>query len=407
MDPYSVRFFSSVFSSREMERSFRSLHHNPENLRITLVFAVLVYCSYILLDSFLFPGYFRIFLIIRAGIFLPVSLVMIFFTYTRIFRYFSSSIIISIAAAGGGGIITMEYLARYSPYAGLYFYGIAQILMFFYGTGKISLIPSVITGTIITAAAIIIDSLYVESDLYNIITKSVFLITMTVIGIVISAIIQYTARNSFINHLRVLELSITDQLTGLKNRLFFDKIIRIELIEYIKLPDSPAQFQDKRSNSLPVDSCYGLFMLDIDHFKFINDTYGHDSGDRVLVEFCSRIHKIIRSTDYFIRWGGEEFLLIIRHTHENDIRVLAERIKKEISETPFLISRKPETVTVSGGILIISPKTQSCFESTDILLELADKALYRSKRDGRNRFTGIITKKYEYGYPEKYIEFNI
>ena len=110
MDPYSVRFFSSVFSSHEMERSFRSLHHNPENLRITSVFAVLVYCSYILLDSFLFPGYFRIFLIIRAGIFLPVSLVMIFPTYTRIFRYFSSSIIISIAAAGAGGIITIEYL---------------------------------------------------------------------------------------------------------------------------------------------------------------------------------------------------------------------------------------------------------------------------------------------------------
>ena len=81
--------------------------------------------------------------------------------------------------------------------------------------------------------------------------------------------------------------------------------------------------------------CYGLILMDVDHFKKINDRYGHEAGDIFLVEFSRRVENEIRSVDALMRWGGEEFLLLLRNMESAALSSLAERIRLSVSETPF------------------------------------------------------------------------
>jgi diguanylate cyclase (GGDEF)-like protein len=159
---------------------------------------------------------------------------------------------------------------------------------------------------------------------------------------------------------RLRELSVTDVLTGIYNRYKFSQEINKEIS------------RTKRYN-LPL----GLIMFDIDHFKQINDTYGHQTGDEVLKELCSLVKEIIRETDIFARWGGEEFMILCPHTNNQKIMVFAERIRKKIEEHKFSYGVK---ITISLGVSMYSNKEKDDKE----LLKRTDTALYKAKHKGRN-----------------------
>jgi len=120
---------------------------------------------------------------------------------------------------------------------------------------------------------------------------------------------------------------------------------------------------------------YSLLVLDIDHFKKINDTYGHDVGDKVLKEFASLVKHIIRKEDVFCRWGGEEFIVIIPNADEHTSAFVAEKIRKAVEEHHFI---NDIPVTVSIGVA----QKDKNFENT---FKKADMKLYRAKESGRNR----------------------
>jgi diguanylate cyclase (GGDEF)-like protein len=126
-----------------------------------------------------------------------------------------------------------------------------------------------------------------------------------------------------------------------------------------------------------------LVFLDIDHFKRINDAFGHETGDRVLQQLASRLQGIVRETDLLFRWGGEEFVILLAHTAAGDAPVLAERIRSAVAERPFLEGdlHRPAEVTVSVG----TAGTASYPVDPDGLLARADAACYRAKERGRNR----------------------
>ncbi len=154
------------------------------------------------------------------------------------------------------------------------------------------------------------------------------------------------------------KLALNDQLTGLYNRNGFESLLpQITLNNY------------KKNNN------YSFVLADIDYFKKINDTYGHYIGDLILKEFSSLIASKIRSTDYAIRWGGEEFLIILNANIENTFKIV-NIIRKEIENYNFYSSLK---ITSSFGI---SQLTDVDYNNT---LLIADKALYKAKREGRNR----------------------
>ncbi len=158
-----------------------------------------------------------------------------------------------------------------------------------------------------------------------------------------------------------LELAANhDGLTGLYNRSRFDRILRDELTRQQRYGPSPS-----------------LVMFDVDHFKAVNDTHGHDVGDRVLVELTRRVDDCVRASDTLGRWGGEEFLILLPETAGDAAAAMAERIRARVESEPF-----PEvgTVTVSLGVA-----TAGLRPTADELVKRADDALYQAKREGRNR----------------------
>ena len=155
-------------------------------------------------------------------------------------------------------------------------------------------------------------------------------------------------------------LATRDTLTGVYNRYSLNKEIDINIKKYERYED-----------------IFSLLMLDIDHFKNVNDTYGHDVGDLVLKKLCSVIENLIRETDVFGRWGGEEFLLILPKTNKDEAISIATRIKNIIEEHKF--EYIPQ-VTVSIGVSVYNQSIKK-----EIFLKDVDDALYKAKSTGRNR----------------------
>jgi diguanylate cyclase (GGDEF)-like protein len=154
-----------------------------------------------------------------------------------------------------------------------------------------------------------------------------------------------------------------DALTGLPNRRYLE--------EYVAIAGPRRRAGDS----------FGVLMIDIDHFKRLNDRYGHASGDSVLRAVGERISAAIRATDTPARYGGEEFAVVLRRANQAQAMEVAERIRQAIRAIPPAELKLREPVTVSIGIAV----SESAEVGLPNLLEAADQALYRAKREGRNR----------------------
>ncbi len=162
-----------------------------------------------------------------------------------------------------------------------------------------------------------------------------------------------------------LKLAATDALTGLMNRRALDERLNNE------------QQRAQRYNE-----AYALMLLDIDHFKKINDTHGHAAGDRVLRALADILARQIRDVDTVARYGGEEFVIVLTETEGEGAKIVAERIRKIVVGTPFQLPSGAEIdITISVGIACF-PR---CGETVENIMEHADQALYVAKRTGRNR----------------------
>ena len=121
-----------------------------------------------------------------------------------------------------------------------------------------------------------------------------------------------------------------------------------------------------------------LLLLDIDHFKLVNDQHGHQSGDRVLVDFTRRIQPLLRRMDLLARFGGEEFVVLLPDTESADAWIVAERILARVADPA---DRSLPAITTSIGVAVWRPEDRQ----VDELLARADRALYQAKVEGRNR----------------------
>ncbi len=167
--------------------------------------------------------------------------------------------------------------------------------------------------------------------------------------------------------LEVHKLTITDPLTGLFNQSYFLEIASQEL-------------QRARRYEHP----FSLLLMDIDHFRFINETYGHSIGDEVLRAVSSTLHSSLRVVDILARFGGEEFVLLLPETGLNEALGVAGRLLYTLRATPAETSSGAIPVTMSIGVAGLVSEDGI---TLDKLLERADKALYQSKKNGRNRVT--------------------
>ncbi len=393
MKSKELKFTLFGFPDKEMEKQFILSTHNPKEIRILILMGLAFYTHFLYLDSILFRDYYSSFLLIRCGVFAPVILILLALSYTHYYEKLAYYYLAIVEVVGSAGIIAMNYLVRESRYPSAYFYGLMIALLFFYGTGKATVLLSSIVSIVILIPAIWVEAAYVDADMNVVIIKGVLLFLMIIAGVFTAGIIQFNSRNNFLKQRKIEELSMTDFLTGLKNRLYFDCIMKEELRDFIKECEESQVSSDRRTSDKKPNDRYGLMLLDIDYFKKINDKYGHEIGDLFLQEFSERIKKIIRSEDVFIRWGGEEFLLLLRHTYDNAIRNLTDRIKKEISGKDFNLKTSVISASVSGGVISIPPKSEKTFQTIEHMIDLADQALYKSKHNGRNRFTECFVQK--------------
>ena len=170
---------------------------------------------------------------------------------------------------------------------------------------------------------------------------------------------------------RLSKLAFTDELTGLYNRHGFNELAGIYMRE------AAAPKRDERKSVIIKDLSVALF--DLDHFKQVNDTYGHDGGDKVLAAFAKIIKARVREIDVPARWGGEELVLALIGASETDAARLADELRKDLIAAKIMIGRQRIMVTTSCGVASIGNA-----KTLNELIANADRALYAAKHGGRN-----------------------
>jgi diguanylate cyclase (GGDEF)-like protein/PAS domain S-box-containing protein len=163
------------------------------------------------------------------------------------------------------------------------------------------------------------------------------------------------------------EINMTDFLTGLSNRRSAQQVLSYLISEY------------KRKGNT-----FSIIMLDLDHFKGINDKYGHDGGDVVLRGISRILKENLREIDTKSRWGGEEFLIILPHTNRAEVEKIAWKLLRKVRESIFEYNKKNIQLTFSAGV-----STYNKTISLQSLLQEADKALYQAKEKGRNQIISL------------------
>jgi len=180
-------------------------------------------------------------------------------------------------------------------------------------------------------------------------------VTAIVLTLVHIALRRYQAR--------IAALATTDQLTDLLNRRGFDLLANQAI-------------QEARRNPSPLCA----LLLDLDSFKDLNDNHGHLAGDEVLRGFANKLRDNLRQSDILCRWGGEEFIILLKDTSPEQARLLAEKIRQQTEQASFSYKDASLRITTSIGLAELHPD-----DSLNELLARADRALYRAKKTGRNR----------------------
>lgn len=183
------------------------------------------------------------------------------------------------------------------------------------------------------------------------------------IGLLASEILRRTRLQTFVAHQKLQQLASTDPLTGLNNRRSIEP-----------------QLESEVSRARRHQAHFSVIIADLDHFKRVNDQYGHIVGDGVLCEVARRIESLLRREDRAARWGGEEFLVLLPETDLEQAEIVAEKIRQAIADRPVAANGFRIPLTISIGVA-----TWTDDSGAESLIRRADKGLYRAKGSGRNR----------------------
>lgn len=204
----------------------------------------------------------------------------------------------------------------------------------------------------------------------------------------LEATIEARTRDLVEANAKLQELSLSDPLTGLHNRRFLTQHLEADIALTLR------RYEDWLANpsgGMPEDADVLFFLVDLDHFKVVNDRYGHHAGDLMLMEMRERLQEVFRESDFVVRWGGDEFLAVLRAGRRNEAGSIAERIREAIVSRPFAIGGD-QTMAASVSIGFAAfPFVPSAPDAVTWLqvVGLADHALYMAKQAGRNTWFGV------------------
>ena len=209
------------------------------------------------------------------------------------------------------------------------------------------------------------------------------IVVFAFVGIVKQVRLEKELANA--NH-ELLDAALTDPLTGIRNRRFFVNSIKTDVQHSLRsfVNDPSAEVRNR-------DLIF--YLIDIDHFKKVNDQFGHKIGDQVLIEIARRISSAARLSDAVIRWGGEEFLLLSRYTDRKEAHILASRLLRSVGSDPFRVEGVQEGLRITcsiGWAVFPWVAAEPRLVPHEQVLTLSDFALYQAKGAGRNRAVGLL-----------------
>nr|MDA8403083.1 GGDEF domain-containing protein [Desulfobacteraceae bacterium] len=180
------------------------------------------------------------------------------------------------------------------------------------------------------------------------------------------------------------ELSLADPLTSLRNRRYLFEIVMPEIEAFGK--NCRREISGHNNRLMDARKGYGVLIVDIDHFKQVNDNYGHHSGDMVLVQFANRLKEAVRSDDVVIRFGGEEFIVVLKNVDEHNAADITKKLHAQIQASPFILTENMTlALTCSIGFVFYFIRENDDPGTTfEKMLSMADSALYYAKSHGRN-----------------------
>ncbi len=206
----------------------------------------------------------------------------------------------------------------------------------------------------------------------------------------LEAIVDKRTRELSEANVKLQELSLSDPLTGLRNRRFLTQHLEGDIAITLR------RYEDWNSNAggePPEFADVLFFLVDLDHFKVVNDRYGHHAGDLLLMQMRERLQEVFRESDFVVRWGGDEFLTVTREGRRSEAGPIAERIREAVASRPFSIgSEQTLAASVSVGFaafpfLPAAPAAVTWLQ----VVGLADHALYMAKQAGRNTWFGLAS----------------
>jgi diguanylate cyclase (GGDEF)-like protein len=230
------------------------------------------------------------------------------------------------------------------------------------------------------------DDVHVESVVMDFRPSEVIVSPVTYKGILLGVVVLATGRSFDADHRARIDLFLQGLGLALNNAKAHDRLQRLAALDPLtgiyNRRFGLGRLREEFCRTVRDGTPLGLLMLDIDHFKSINDTYGHLIGDRILKSICAIARSSLREGDVLFRYGGEEFVAILPAASAENLLIIGERLRKAVEDSALTDGSKTVRVTVSvGGSAYPNQKV----ESEDVLIHLADEALYRAKISGRNR----------------------
>jgi two-component system, sensor histidine kinase ChiS len=195
------------------------------------------------------------------------------------------------------------------------------------------------------------------------------------------------------------EASLSDPLTGLHNRRFLSQSMAADISmverEYQNwLLANQGEGEDEIRWPLPKEHDLIFMLLDVDYFKWVNDTYGHSAGDKVLEQMSRLLEEVLRDSDYLVRWGGEEFLIVARFCSRAEAPEMAERSRLAVAHYPFDLGdgqQLQKTCSIGYAVYPFYPQAPNNL-TWEQVVDTADRALYAAKNAGRDCWVGIASK---------------
>ncbi|ETX11809.1 diguanylate cyclase [Marinomonas ushuaiensis DSM 15871] len=334
---------------------------NDLNQKHVVSFSYLAFCSGCLIVLFLFV-FFQMFFLASFS-FVCLSLGLLGWRYSYSGYYERAQVLMPIVSSVQVFVLSFFYFGDSSDFHWLFVNVLIYGVIVFRADQRFIKHSVVISSVVLFLICefLTIEGLHITAESQNVVAVTVFLFVSFYVAVVINLVISRL--KSVNSHLRTL--AEMDELTGLSNRR---KV----------LADAVNIFADSVINGL---SCV-FAIIDLDHFKKINDTYGHEAGDLALSQIAKVMSSAIRPQDEIGRYGGEEFIVIMRDINLNQAEVVVENIRKSVEE--MLVETEQGVVipvTISAGLAAITPDVSRYEE----ILAQADKGLYSAKRNGRNR----------------------